>query len=690
VELKGTPGASLDSVKIYVINGNGGTTDDLLSLAGYTIPADSYFVIAQSSNVPNFDINAGGTADYQNSGSSGYNGVDNILLVYDSIGLASRVVLDAVGYGLPATTSADSIFRGEVWPTYDVSPYRDTLTIPISIYFATMARYSPMDLNNNYYDFAHFMVKTPGAANKTTKSVSIYDVQYSTDTLSAIRDTTITCEPLIVTAVFDTIYYVSSATGGEWNGVCVYRDINQTTWSVGDSIRLIHGLVYENYKRTEIRSAGTVLYAMGNDPSVIIPTEIVLGDAGESYEGVLIKLNNVTVVTAPDANGEWKVSNGTDTLTVDNLASYTVPSIGAKINIAGILDYSFGIYKLQPRGNSDITLLFYSIEGTVSLSDAPADSSGTIVTIDEINLSDTTDVHGHFIFPDVPSDTYTFIFEHSGYVTESLIYYVNGGTIMNVTLNKYPTYTLSGIIGLNDNPTDTLGVSVTLRDSLTVVNVETDSSGYYEITGILAGNYSLVILKDYYSQDSLDITISSDTVYNTSLDRLTGTIWGYVGLNNAPADSSGSIVIIDGLMLTDTTDVHGEYGFSGLDLGYTYSLIFQHTDYIADTNDIFLDISSDQYNVTLIQISGITDETVEKVIVENNESGLSFTYNKSVDTPTVMRLYDLTGRNVMTQDIMGSKGVYSLSVNKKLSKGVYFIQITGEEKPFVKKFVIIK
>ena len=330
----------------------------------------------------------------------------------------------------------------------------------------------------------------------------------------------------------------------------------------------------------------------------------------------------------------------------------------------------------------------YLVGGTVGLADNPADSSGTIVTIRELAWVDTTDIQGHFNFIDVPENTYTFVFENILYNSDSLSVNLISDTSITITLSN--TYTLSGIVGLNDDPTDSFGISVSLSDTVTPQNILTDSSGYYEFTNLTAGTYTLIITKQYYSQDSLDMAISSDTTYNTDLDRLLGTIWGTVGLDDNPADSSGSIVVIDGEGLADTTAADGSYLFNNLPYGYNYSLIYTHDTYQSNTGNIFLDTLSEALDITLVKLSGITDDTIEKVIIESDESGLSFTYNKTVDQPTTMYLYDLTGRNVMTEYIQGSRGVYKLSINKNLSKGVYFIKILGEEKPFLKKFIIMK
>ncbi|MDD3804463.1 MAG: hypothetical protein PHW02_08800, partial [bacterium] len=546
VELKGTPGASLDSVKIFVINGNGGSTDDMLDLGGYVIPADSYFVIAQSTNVANYDISVGTVADYQNGT------CDNILLVYDSVGLASRVTLDAVTYGLPS--GSDTVFRGLVWPTYDVTPLAD------GSYFAYMGRHNSAMIGNNYYDYAHFMEKTPGVANPAKLDTSIYGIQYTTDISgnSPLNTKTVSCQSIVITAKFfaDSMLYYGAQSDGAWNGVAIKGNIGPDTFEIGDTVLLYHGLVFERYNRTEIRSPGMERTSLSPITLAINPTKIEVSEALEPYEGVLVKFDSIIVVTSQDGNGEWRCTNFSgDTLVIDNLASYTVPSVGDTLkSITGILDYSFGVFKLQPRNTDDIEyLVVYNWSGKVSLSDAPADSSGTIVTIRELAIADTTDIHGSFAFTSVPEDTYTMVFEHTGYITDSLTFFLSGGTITNFTLNKFPTYTLSGYVGLNDNPADSSGTIISLEDSLLAFLDTTDASGFYEINEIPAGTYTLIISKPYYERDSLEIIISANYPYTTNLDRMTGTLWGYAGLNDNPADSSNTFVSVDGYAYSDTT-----------------------------------------------------------------------------------------------------------------------------------------
>ncbi|MEO0237414.1 MAG: T9SS type A sorting domain-containing protein, partial [candidate division WOR-3 bacterium] len=500
-----------------------------------------------------------------------------------------------------------SVFRGETWPTYDVAPATN--------YFAYMGRHTDpftFEFNNNYLDFAHYMVRTPGSANNPLLLKSIVDIQTTPDSFSLYKDSTVkVIDTCVVTAVFTGQYYITSKTGPkEWDGICVYGDIGNHTYNVGDTIIFYHGLVNEYFNKTQLVSVGTELYKAGDGTSPA-PFVLSLSQIGENYEGVLIKVGPVAVLTAPDANGEWLVSDGVDTLIIDNLATYTVPSIGQTVYITGILDYTYGNYKLQPRNDSDIEI---------------------------VNL-----------------------------------------------------YNISGVVTLDDN-SNSSGISVILYNNTFNDTIVTDSVGSFDFGPITEGTYNLIFKKTYYETDSSEIVLQSDTIINKTLLRLKGTISGYVNLSDSPSDLSNSIVTIYYDVVTvDTTDATGYYSFSNLPLGKSYKLKFEHNGYAPDSITFTLEDTSYTCSVNLTKLTGLDENLkVEKIVVEDNGNGIfSFIYNKEVDNPTNIMIYDLTGRNVVNKPVESGKGVYKITLSKKLSKGVYFIQITGEERPFVKKFVVV-
>jgi flagellar hook capping protein FlgD/ASPM-SPD-2-Hydin domain-containing protein len=101
-ELFGTPGMNLDGFSLEGVNGNGGTTTDVIDLTGNSVPADGFFVIGQDAGVDNVDL-IDSDVDFQN-------GPDNVVLIngVDTV--------DALGYG----NFSSAVFVGEGNPAEDV------------------------------------------------------------------------------------------------------------------------------------------------------------------------------------------------------------------------------------------------------------------------------------------------------------------------------------------------------------------------------------------------------------------------------------------------------------------------------------------------------------------------------------------------------------------------------------------
>jgi hypothetical protein len=110
IELVGDPGMSLTGYSIILIEGEGtgkGVVDNIISLAGFTMPADGYFVVGDALTNPDKTMTAGFIE----------NGGNNIILFQGTVGvsvgndidtnddcvadlvLGTGTVVDAVGYG---------------------------------------------------------------------------------------------------------------------------------------------------------------------------------------------------------------------------------------------------------------------------------------------------------------------------------------------------------------------------------------------------------------------------------------------------------------------------------------------------------------------------------------------------------------------------------------------------------------
>ncbi|MGD8969123.1 MAG: hypothetical protein PVI07_16570, partial [Anaerolineae bacterium] len=163
----------------------------------------------------------------------------------------------------------------------------------------------------------------------------------------------------IVTARFQDGYFIEDPAGGPWSGLWIY---DTHTPALGDLLRLT-GTVDEYYGLTELRDLTAYqVESTGNplpDPEVL-PT----GDVSqEPWEGVLVRVENVTVEQEQIAYGEWIVDDGTGDVWVDDMGSYSfVPTMGRLLDfVQGPLTYSFGAFKIEPRDDDDISAAPFAV-----------------------------------------------------------------------------------------------------------------------------------------------------------------------------------------------------------------------------------------------------------------------------------------------------------------------------------------
>lgn len=139
VELYGTPGASLDGLRLEVVNGADGVVVTALTLSGL-FTSSGLFVVADRTSAGVSSVAAANLLldfDIQN-------GPDSLLL------RSATELLDAVGFGV---FGAADVFAGEGSPAVDV---------PAG---ASLARlFANADSGDNGADFVQLAVPTPGSA----------------------------------------------------------------------------------------------------------------------------------------------------------------------------------------------------------------------------------------------------------------------------------------------------------------------------------------------------------------------------------------------------------------------------------------------------------------------------------------------------------------------------------------------
>jgi len=210
--------------------------------------------------------------------------------------------------------------------------------------------------------------------------LTIYDIQYTDNPLSSpyvgklVKFTgTITADTATALSSFHVQDFDNTAhPGAAWNGIMVYTTSNNK-YAVGEKVEIV-GSVQEYYGLTEIGNVVSVV-KVGTGPvnaEVVTSADIAADSASsEPYEGVLVRINDVTVLTAMDSNDDWTVTdNAGKTVQINGYhAVYDyVPVVDDMIEfITGNIQYSFDKYEFIVRGNDDIGNVSVQINDDVNL-----------------------------------------------------------------------------------------------------------------------------------------------------------------------------------------------------------------------------------------------------------------------------------------------------------------------------------
>ncbi|MBN2357830.1 MAG: thrombospondin type 3 repeat-containing protein [Deltaproteobacteria bacterium] len=173
-----------------------------------------------------------------------------------------------------------------------------------------------------------------------------------------------------VTAVGLKGIWCQERSGGAWSGIYVYANATPTandgtatprTPVRGDDLR-IDGVYSEYFDMTEIESPTLTWLRSGAvlAPAVVDAADVANGGSlAEQYEGVLIRVNDVTVtVQNADAPGDYDEFAVTGGLRVDDLIYQELDNtfaVGTSFSaLVGPLHYSFSNFKILPRDANDV------------------------------------------------------------------------------------------------------------------------------------------------------------------------------------------------------------------------------------------------------------------------------------------------------------------------------------------------
>jgi len=209
---------------------------------------------------------------------------------------------------------------------------------------------------------------------------SIYEVQYSEDPtgasffnyrevqLSGVVTADSSDFPVDSTAIYQALYIQDSSdpysTGGVWNGIYVYNRTDDVSWLevVRGDLIAISCTVNEYYGMTELVEI-TDYSVMSSGNPLPLPVEISCAElmegtvTGEQYEGCLVKLNHVTVVNPAVSTTLWSVTDASgEECLIGTLGTYNyLPAANDNIEfVRGVVRWSSGSFKIEPRDNADI------------------------------------------------------------------------------------------------------------------------------------------------------------------------------------------------------------------------------------------------------------------------------------------------------------------------------------------------
>ena len=167
----------------------------------------------------------------------------------------------------------------------------------------------------------------------------------------------------IVTATFGNNFFIEEYPGGLRKGLYVYRgSASSPAVHIGDSV-LVKGKVAEYYGNTQLSNVFDIQVLQTGHP-LPSPIELTPQDTiTEDHEGVYVHLTDAECINDSLGYGEWEInyryrSTQKDTfLHVDNMGVDYMPQVGGHYSILGVITFTYGDFKIEPRDSQDIRFL---------------------------------------------------------------------------------------------------------------------------------------------------------------------------------------------------------------------------------------------------------------------------------------------------------------------------------------------
>ncbi|RMH39244.1 MAG: hypothetical protein D6689_17120, partial [Deltaproteobacteria bacterium] len=220
-------------------------------------------------------------------------------------------------------------------------------------------------LDNDYDGFTDCQDFSCQDANPQLCTVAATVVAVQDGTVS--ENTRVQLSGVVVTAVSADgvdLWVQDAGSTSDYNGLHVFRGAGAPAIAVavGDVVD-VAGVVTEFFDETELAVDPTVAdVSVTGTGTVSVRSDVpvaTLADAvaGEPYEGMLVEIADVRVVTMNDGFGNFTVGIAGEDLNVDDKlhGSFTLPAEGTCFStIRGVMGFAFGERKLYPRDAADL------------------------------------------------------------------------------------------------------------------------------------------------------------------------------------------------------------------------------------------------------------------------------------------------------------------------------------------------
>jgi predicted extracellular nuclease len=200
------------------------------------------------------------------------------------------------------------------------------------------------------------------------EAITIYDIQYTNSRgadnsyPSPYLGKQVTVEGIVNAVNFcGEGYFLSEPVSGAWRGIYIWDTEHKP--KIGNYLR-ITGEVAEYFGMTCIRNLKSyrVLDQQRSlpNPVIISTSQLTNPLEAEAYEGVSVRIINVSVSSIKSKNGKFMANDGSGPCSV-SLGNFgtktTLPALGTQfLQISGILTFSYGEYTINPVNSDDLQI----------------------------------------------------------------------------------------------------------------------------------------------------------------------------------------------------------------------------------------------------------------------------------------------------------------------------------------------